>query len=734
MRLRPWLMAVPVLAAAGLGLFADRLTGANAKQDGDPTPAVRLPLTQVVMFNSGVGYYARSGEVTGNARVDLTFPETDINDLIKSMTLQDLDGGKISAVSYDSREPVSRTLASFAINLNEQPSLANILTQARGEKVELTMLPGNAAQPGNLTGTIIGIERNPTVVNQPGGPVTVENVKLNILTAEGMRGIKMADIQRVRFTNPVLENELKRALEVLATSHDTQKKAVSMHFSGDGKRKVKVGYVIEAPIWKTSYRLVLDKVAKPYLQGWAVVENTTDEDWGGVKMALISGRPISFKMDLYNPRFLDRPTVEPELFRSLRPVAYDGGYRRLDDLTKINEGLPSEFDASVEEEKMRKSRAPLAMRQLQDQLKRVEPQVEQGLSAGFEGRASGKNRELAREMAERMELGAVSGAATASKLGDFFQYVIDQPVSLARQKSALLPILGKDIDGTRVSIYNQAVQAKHPLLGLRFKNTTGANLSQGPVTVYEGSTYAGDARFLDISPNDERMIAFAIDLGCEVIPQDGNDKTAITTVKAHKGIVTISRRLTDEKVYKISNKSDTARTLVIEQPNRTNQQFKLVNTPKPVEETAALWRFETKVEAGKSSEYKVTEEKMLGEQMVLTNSGDDQIRWVISLNEATPALKAKLGDALKLKGAWDVLRRELQQVRADTARIAQDQERIRKNLRETPKEAEVYATYLEKLSAQEKELDALMTKEKKIMADEFKAKKSYEDFLYNIDG
>jgi choline dehydrogenase-like flavoprotein len=234
--------------------------------------------------------------------------------------------------------------------------------------------------------------------------------------------------------------------------------------------------------------------------------------------------------------------------------------------------------------------------------------------------------------------------------------------------------------------------------------------------------------------NDERMIAFAIDLGCEVIPQNGPGSTTITNVKAHKGIVAISRRQTDEKVYKISNKSDSARTMVIEHPNRTNQQFKLVNTPKPVEETTELWRFETKVEAGKSAEYKVTEQRSLGDQITLTNSNDDQIRWVINLNEASPALKAKLGDALKLKAKWDVLVRELQQVRADSQRIAQDQDRIRKNLRETPKEAEVYATYLEKLSAQEKELEALTTKEKKWMADEFKAKKSYEDFLYNIEG
>ncbi len=729
MRLRSWLMAVPVAAAAaaGLGLFADSLVGAN-KQDGDPKPAVRLPLTQVVMFNSGVGYFARSGEVEGDARVDLTFPETDINDLIKSMTLQDFSGGKVTAVSYDSREPVSRTLASYAINLNSQPSLAGILTQARGEKVEVTMQPGNTAQPGNLTGTIVGIETQKI----PAGQTVIDATVLTLLTGEGMRSVKMADVQRVRFTNPVLENELKRALDTLALSHDNLKKAVSMHFSGDGKRKVKVGYVIEAPIWKTSYRLVLDKDAKPYLQGWAVVENTTDEDWGGVKMALVSGRPISFKMDLYNPLFIQRPTVEPELFRSLRPVAYEGGYK-----DSNNERL-------AQAEKAKQSGGPMAGRGA------GKPGAAAGYSAGeakgeaesdrkslrdsVNGIASGRDKEFAADLAARMDLGAVASAATASKLGDFFQYLIDQPVSLARQKSALLPIVGKDIDGTRVSIYNPSVQAKHPLLGLRFKNTTGANLSQGPVTVFEGSTYAGDARFLDISPNDERMIAFAIDLGTEVIPQNGPGSIKITNVKAQKGIVHISRQVREEKVYKISNKSDTARTLVIEHPNRTNQQFKLVDTAKHIEETDGLWRFETKVEAGKSGEFKVTEQKNLGDQITLTNSADDQIRWVINLSEASPALKAKLTDALTLKATWDVIRRELTQVRADSARITADQDRIRKNLRETPKEADVYGEYLKKLSAQEKEIDALTAQEKKLMADEFKAKKGYEDFLYNIDG
>src|SRR4029079_6513944 len=160
----------------------------------------------------------------------------------------------------------------------------------------------------------------------PAGTTTLDAQFLNMWCAEGLRAAKRSDVQHLRCSNRVFESEFRLALDVLALSHDSQKKAVGLHFAGDGKRRVQVGYVVEAPICKTSYRLVLGEKEKPYLQGWALVENPTDEDWAGVKMALISGRPISFKMDLYNPLYINRPVVEPELFASLRPVTYRGGF------------------------------------------------------------------------------------------------------------------------------------------------------------------------------------------------------------------------------------------------------------------------------------------------------------------------------------------------------------------------------------------------------------------------
>src|SRR4051794_38001868 len=324
--MRKWLLAgvsAGVLGVVGLVAFVSGVGARPALKGFEDEPrAAGLPVSRVLLFSSGVGHFLREGTVSGDARVDLSFPVADINDLIKSMVVRDLDGGHISAVSYDSSAPIDRTLKSFAVNLTSNPTLEGILNQARGERVEVA--PLNAVGAGGvMSGVIVGVERQKALVGKDAADAAV----LNLWCADGVRAVKLADVQRVKFLSPALESEFKKALETLAMSHDTQKKAVAIRCVGEGKRRVQVGYVVENPVWKTSYRLVLgtkeDKKA-PYLQGWAVVENSTYEDWRDVRMALISGRPISFQMDLYQPLFVSRPTMQLELFASLRPVAYSG--------------------------------------------------------------------------------------------------------------------------------------------------------------------------------------------------------------------------------------------------------------------------------------------------------------------------------------------------------------------------------------------------------------------------
>ena len=723
---RVWFLAPASAAVALTGAlllypaFASADRKAAAKESNKSSTADLLPISQVVLFSSGVGYFQREGTIDGTQRVDLSFATQDVNDLIKSLTLRDQDGGHISAVSYDSNVPVARTLQSFAVNLASNPTFGQILDQARGEKVEV-VLQQAAAQPGNLTGSVVGVEKKRVQV----GKDVVEAECLNLWCADGMRSVKLADVQRVRFLNAIMESEFKKALETLALGHDAQKKTVSVHFAGKGKRAVKVGYVVENPVWKTSYRLVLakqvkdkekDKADKPYLQGWAVVENTTDEDWNGVKMALISGRPISFQMNLYDSLFIKRPVVEPELFASLRPPSYSGGFGVAEVAPTSAAALPP---------------APGAM-----------PVTKSPPSGG--GRSWGRERNAARpdgayfadqvrrNLDEKMQLGkSVASAASASKLGDYFQYAIDHAVSLPRQKSALLPIVGQDVEGQRVSIYNEGTHAKFPLLGLVLKNTTGMHLTQGPVTVYEGSTYAGDARIADLQKNERRLLSYAIDLGTEVHAVPHSDNGRITSVKVVKGILYTTTKVKDSKTYTVANRNDVERVLLIEHPNRTD--FKLTGKEQPWETARDVHRFKVKVPAGKTVPYTVSEEKDFGSQVTLTNSDDQSIRVVINQKVTSDKVKAALQRALELRGKMAASQRELQQQVRQLADITADQDRLRKNLKEMPPTAAAYKRYLKKFDDQETQIEKYQALIKELQDSEHAQRKTYESFLANLD-
>ena len=451
-----------------------------------------LPLTRIVLYASGVGYFQRNGQIDGRGQVALRFKVDNINDLLKSMIVQDFDGGQVTAVTYDSRDPITRTLKSFAIDLTDNAGLGNLLWQMRGERVEV-------ATPNPVQGVILGVE---TKKERLGDKEVIEVEYVNLLTESGFRSIPLPQVQHLQVLNEQLNAELRQALAVLASSHDTQKKTVTLVFDGAGRRRVQVAYILETPVWKTSYRLVLSDTEPPFLQGWALVENTTDEDWQEVRLSLMSGRPISFIMDMYEPLSAPRPVVVPEVYAGLRPQVYGQAMESTGETLKETRaqeagraGKRADAPGSGAEAQPR-----AAMRAMAAEAPRPAPAA-----------APAPAPPLALEQ-------GVTAAAQATELGELFAYAISTPVSLARQKSAMLPIVNAAVAGAKVSIYNQRVHAKHPLHGVRLRNATTLHLLQGPVTVFDGGVYAGDARMEDLPPGQERLISYAMDVKTEVEP------------------------------------------------------------------------------------------------------------------------------------------------------------------------------------------------------------------------
>ncbi|MEO7353241.1 MAG: hypothetical protein ABIZ70_02710, partial [Gemmatimonadales bacterium] len=274
-----------------------------------PAATAELPVRSVVLFSSGVGYFEHGGTVHGTGSAELRFKTAQINDVLKSLTLQDLDGGKVTTITYPSQDPVSKTLRSFQVDITNNPGMGALLNQLRGARVTIQ------AGAQQVSGTVVGVEQRRKGV-ETGGPIDVP--VLNILSGASIRSIELPSISSLTLDDAKLQNELTRALAALSQARDQDKKPVTISYAGDGARRLRVGYVVETPIWKTSYRLILED-KRTLLQGWAIVENQTESDWNDVSLSLVSGRPISFKMDLYQPLYLERPTVVPEYFSGLRP-------------------------------------------------------------------------------------------------------------------------------------------------------------------------------------------------------------------------------------------------------------------------------------------------------------------------------------------------------------------------------------------------------------------------------
>ncbi len=721
-----------IIATAGVLAFCGaRAPGAEptgtAAIPGTPGTEVSasLPLTDVVLYSSGVGFFEREGQVEGDARIDLNFKTENINDLLKSMVVQDLDGGQVRAVTYGSRDPLAKTLKSFGLDLTANPSLGDLLNQARGEPIEVFW-------PNLVTGTIIGVEDR---IKPAGDNKTVKVAYLNLLTAEGLQSIPLEQTQRIQLLNPRLNQELRQALESLANGHDTQKKSVSLAFHGNGKRRVSVAYIAQTPVWKTSYRLVLDEKQPAFVQGWAVVENTSDEDWQNVHLSLISGRPISFVMDMYQPLYTSRPFVEPELYASLRPQVYGdriAGAEERERAVALNLPTPAMQPA-----------APGARANsfgggfgggggmaAGGPIRKEAMFAARGL--GVQAGAAASSDMLSEKLSREIQNSGVVSAAQGLQTGELFQYAIKAPVTLARQKSAMLPILNDKIEGQKVSIYNERVLAKNPLNGFRLKNTTDLHLMQGPITVFENGTYAGDARIEDMAPKQDRLISYAIDLETEVEPDNGEGKQELVSVKIKKGTLVALRKFTQEKIYRVKNRGKKAKTVLIEHPYQSD--WKLIEPAEPKERSRDVYRFAVDVGSGKSDKLRILQEQQTSEAIELTGGlTPDQITYYLRAQKISQRIKSALEKVASMHDKINQTAGERTRHEQRIGEITQEQARIRENMARLNASSTLYARYVQELDQQETELQQLRQQIASLKSEATKQQRELNQFLMSLD-
>lgn len=666
-----------------------------------PLQADELKTTRIALFSSGVGYFESSMTVEGNAAAELKFRAEQINDVLKSLVLRDLDGGTIAAVQYPSRDPVEKALKSFAVDITGSPTLGELLGQLRGVMVEVQA-------PSPVSGAILGVEKQTFITDEK---ATVKKDVLTLLTAEGLKSFVLPEIAGVKILDGKVEGELRKALETLATSHDSEKKTVVLHFAGQGRRRVRAGYILETPIWKTSYRLVLGEDQKPYLQGWAIVENATEHDWDNVRLSLISGRPISFRMDLYQPLYVPRPMEYLALYESLRPPDYEGGIA----------GKPLAPPPS----------AAAPARRARGELKAEAAPEEDAQRPGSFWARDSKDLQGDEETAgiELADVGVASLAA-AKEAGELFEYAIQTPVSLKRQQSAMLPIATGEVQGHKLSIYNPAVHAKYPLNGLKLKNTTGLHLMQGPVTVFDGGVYAGDTKLPDMQANEERLVSYALDLAVEVDVKQQPAPEQVTKVWIAQGALWQRRKLVDEREYTIKNKNQALRTVIVEQP--VGPDWLLIEPKEAEEKTGRLLRFKVEVPNQNAQSLRVRLERPMDESIALMTLDAETIGVSVRQQVLSEAVKQALARVIELRRSLDEMKRALRQVEKDIDAIAEEQKRIRENMGVLSQSSEVYRRYEKKFDEQETQVEQMRGRLGELRTQEDAQRKALEDYIRSL--
>lgn len=668
------------------------------------TPAARevalsdLPIRRITLYRSGVASFERRGTVLDDEVLRLKFENAQVNDVLKTLVAADFSGkGTVRGVSYASNAPLARRLAAFGINLGDEPSLAVLLGRLRGANVAITL------PEGQVSGTILGGETREEAAGNAEKAIPVPY--LNVVTPKGIRSINLNQARAIELSDPKLQEELSLALTAIAQQRQERSRALDVSFSGRGEREVGVLYTHEAPVWKASYRVLLDEGKPTRLNGWAVIENTTDEDWNDVRLSLVSGRPASFTMDLQEPLFAYRPVIAVPGAGGVAPRTY---------------GEALDKDRNDRNEQLNQLERRLSMAQRNQSIESANNWKADYLMPAAPVVAGIDAAKPAPNISYGDLVASAPAEAQAAQTGEIFHYDVSAPTSIARQSSAMIPILSSDVKTRRVSIISPgpAMQTRYPMRGLELTNSSDLQLLPGPLAIYDSGVYAGDALVEQVAPGDTRLLAYATDLDVVVVTEVVQDSDLLR-LRIVNGSFEQTRKSIQKTIYKLRNKSEkTARTIILEQNKLPGYDF--VGDVKPTSRTASLDRFEVELKPGEKREYVVTQESR-GTTTIGLNTFDDRtiLAWQQS-GKVSPKVLEAFREVARREADIRQIERRIGDLDAEWKRISEDQNRTRENMRTIDRNSDLYTRYMKKFADQE-------TQGEQIGAENISAKKQLRE-------
>ena len=606
--------------------------------------AADLPVSQVVLYKNGVGYFQRAGELRAGEAARLDFKAAEMNDVLKSLSVNQKGGGPISGLRYDSSEPLQTKLGEFPFRVENGQSLSAFLDQLKGAVVNLKLVSGETD-----SGIVVSARRLPA---EP--PRNERQLLILMLGSGDLKTFDLSLVQTLKLADPALEAELKRFLATLAASRSKDKKSIYLDSTDDKARQLSLSYMIPTPIWKSSYRLIFAPTGDPTLEGWAIVDNTTGEDWNKVQLALVSGRPVSFISKLYEPKYIARQTAELAEEQAQAPVTYEGA------VMTARAGLEAGPAVAMMREKS--ANAPFSASQFQARIRMDSAPGQGGVVGGIVGGVPS----------------TLSVNTESRDLGDLFEYRFSTPVTVRKNESVMLPFVQQKVTARKLLIYTSGQASGNPMSAAAIVNSTGKTLDGGPITIFEAAAYGGEALMESLKAGDKRLISYATDLGTRITTNAESGSEVVREVKATGGVLTAKLSIQETTTYTIRNVDARAKTLIIEHPLKP--QAKLLGDVKPIETSANHHRFEVKLAANANEKFVVREEHQLENSELITNLNDDQILIYTRNKSLSEAARKQLDLVRAKKAEWQQASQLAAQQTTEINELVQDQERVRQNL------------------------------------------------------
>ena len=683
-----------------------------------PAAAETLPLKRVAISTSGLALYEHQGTVNGTSNIQVPVRLDAVDDILKSLVVMD-SAGEFGGVSLPGREPLSQSFRDLPFSREDLNSPVSLMNALQGAEVEIT-------GANTIKGRLMNVVEEITTL-QDGETITRHRV--SVITPEGMKTAVLENLNNVRFTEKSVQDQIDRALQAVYTNRIRDQRELTVTLKGAESRPVGITYVQAAPLWKSAYRLVMPEGSdKAFLQGWAILENTTGIDWDNVDVTILSGAPVTYRQSLYESYYLTRPELPVKIMDRVLPRVDGGTLGSVDDV-----------EVYAEEEMMHDKRAAAAMPRKAIAANMV---AEAAVSMDSPGMDASMAYGGAAPMpaAAPMEM-AQATMAIAQDAATQMVFTFPEPVTLAAGNSLMVPFISREIPAERVWLYQPETNQGHPLAAVEIDNSGETGLPPGILTLYEqtgvqeATLHVGDAEMPMVPKSESRFISYALDTKTKIDQQTQDDRKL--------GLLTISKGMLNQKVlwrnttkYAIKAPAEEERIIVIEHPRRPDWELvKPEGLAEEPEVTDTHYRVKVTVPKGETKTVSLTLQRDDIEMIGLTGIQiyDLDTRIAALGKDVKPEIRKALEKIRTLQTAVYNTQAELNQLAQQRQQIFNDQERLRENLDTVATNNELGKRYLKELNTQEDTLAQMKKNEATLQQNLRVAQKELSDYVSGLE-